>query len=267
MLSCRVSLGLSAARRLRSTRAPAAVVSRQLSSPSVHKVKQEASEFNELRERSLLRYVIAESTEGDPESVTAAMDTFWDTYFNGEGSAEWQLRGSALDQAITTKAPSTAMEIGTYCGYTSVRMGRLLPPGGRLISVEIDPLYAAIATKVVEHAGLSDRVSVIIGSVEDRLPSIRQKFSLSSPLDAVLLDHEVASYLPDLRRLEAAGLISKGTSVLCDWSLYPGSDDTAQAPRDGEEFMKYLAETGGPTLRHTLRDKEVFTVSSWSGVV
>jgi predicted O-methyltransferase YrrM len=94
------------------------------------------------------------------------------------------------------------------------------------------------------------------------------RFSLSSPLDAVLLDHEVASYLPDLRRLETAGLISNGTSVLCDWSLYPGSDDAEQAPRAGEEFMKYMAETGGgSTARHSLRNKDVFTVSSWQGVI
>ncbi len=225
------------------------------------------SDFHELRERSLLQYVIAESTEGDPESVTAAMDTFWDTYFNGEGTAEWQLRVQALDQAIGAKSPHTAMEIGTYCGYTAVRMGRLVPPGGKLISVEMDPLYAAIATKVVEHAGLRDRVFVEIGTVKDRLAAIQNKYGLSGPLDAVLLDHEVSSYLPDLQRLEAEGLITKGTVVLCDWSLYPGSEEREQAPTDGKDFMTYLAQAGGPTATHTLTGKEVFTVSSWTGVI
>ena len=37
------------------------------------------NDFNELRERSLLRHVIATSKEGDPDSVTAAMDQFWNT--------------------------------------------------------------------------------------------------------------------------------------------------------------------------------------------
>jgi len=225
------------------------------------------SDFHELRERSLLQYVIAESTEGDADSVTAAMDTFWDTYFNGEGTAEWQLRVTALDQAISAKKPQTAMEIGTYCGYTAVRMGRLIPAGGRLISLEMDPLYAAIASKIVEQAGLSDRVSVEIGTIKGRLPAIQSKYGLDGPLDAVLLDHEVSSYLPDLQRLEAEGLITKGTAVLCDWSLYPGSEGTVQAPTDGKEFMDYLAQVGGATARHTLRDKEVFTVSSWTGVI
>ena len=108
----------------------------------------QGDDFNEMRERALLRHVISTSTEGDPDSVTAAMDAFWHTYFNGEATAEWQLRGSALDSAIKQRQPTVAMEIGAYCGYTSVRLGRLIPKGGKLISIEIDPLYAAIATKV-----------------------------------------------------------------------------------------------------------------------
>ena len=230
---------------------------------SPHRIKQEAGEFNELRERSLLRHVIATATEGNPASVTAAMDTFWDTYFNGEGTTEWKLRSSALDTAVSAKAPTQAMEIGAYCGYTAVRMGQYIPAGGRLISLEIDPLYAAIATKVVEFAGLSDRVVVEIGSLQDRLPAMKRKFNLSGSLDAVLLDHDVNCYLSDLKLLQGEGLVTKGTVVLCDWSLYPGSD-APTAPTDGAEFMKYLTESGGgPTARHTLRDKEVFTVSSW----
>ena len=186
-------------------------------STQTKKTIQSDSGFNELRERSLLRHVITTAEEGDAEAVTAAMDAFWDTYFNGEGTSEWQFRGAALDSAIRTKQPTVAMEIGAYCGYTAVRMGRLMAPGSKLISIEIDPLFAAIATKVVEHAGLADRVSVEIGSVKDRLPAIHKKFNLSGPLDALLLDHDVGSYLPDLQLLEEHGHLSKGTVVLCDW--------------------------------------------------
>ena len=116
---------------------------------------------------------------------------------------------------------------------------------------------------MVEFAGLSDRVSVEIGSVVDRLPSIHRKYALSGPLDAVLLDHDASNYLADLQLLEKSGHISKGTVVLCDWSLYPGSDGAAQAPTTGEEFMDYLSEIGvNQSTRHSIRDKEIFTVSA-----
>ena len=248
--------------------------SRNLSTSDVMRPPAASASFNELRERSLLRYVIANSTEGSPESVIEAMDTFWDTYFNGSGTEEWRLRGDALDEAIRTTSPSRSMELGTYCGYTAVRIGRLLPPGARLISVEIEPLFAAIASTVVEHAGLRDTVSVEIGSVEERLPAIHRKHG-TEPLDALLLDHAVSEFLPDLRLLEQSGMIQKSTKVLCDWNLYPGSEQDEQAPRHGQEFMQYLmtrkaSSSGGKelrTVRHSLRDKEVFSVSSWTGVV
>ena len=36
-----------------------------------------------------------------------------------------------------------------------------------------------------------------------------------------------------------------------------------QAPKEGEEFMTYLKERAGGTVKHSLRDKEIFSVSSW----
>ena len=99
------------------------------------------------------------------------------------------------------------MELGTYCGYSAVRIGRLLPPGGKLVSVEVDPLYAAIATKarglsrsaprlatapltsagppharqVVEHAGLGDSVKIEIGDLAEKFDAIAKKYSLGPP--------------------------------------------------------------------------------------
>lgn len=48
-------------------------------------------------------------------------------------------KGLILDAAIQniTDGPKWALEIGTYCGYSAVRIGRLLPEGGKLISIEI----------------------------------------------------------------------------------------------------------------------------------
>lgn len=193
-----------------------------------------------------------------------AMDEFWSTYFNGEGTAEWKLRGGALDQAIRSKSPTSAMEIGAYCGYTAVRIGRLMPEDGKLVSIEIDPLFAAIATKVVEHAGLSHKVSVEIGSLAERLPALQRKGKLQGTLGAVLLDHETSHYLPDLQILEREKLVGDDTIILCDWSLYPGSDTSEQAPVERSAFMSYLKGRGDAiTVNHSLRDKDVFTVSSW----
>jgi len=230
-------------------------------------VHRGAADFHELRERSLLRYTLKASTEGDATSVMEAMDDFWQEYYKGQSTTEWKLRGAALDDAIKKASPHAAMELGTYCGYSALRIGRLLPPGGKLVSVEVDPLYAAIATKVVEHAGLGEIVKIEIGDISERFEAIQKKYSLGS-LDALLMDHGTSNYLGDLRFLEGKGMIKEDTAVLCDWSLYPGSENDPQAPSKHEEFMKHMEASGrAATARQTMHNKEVFSASTWSGAV
>ena len=57
-------------------------------------------------------------------------------------------------------------------------------------------------------------------------------------------------------------------AVLCDWTLYPGSEEDAQAPSKHEEFMAYMENSGRAAMsRQTLRNKDVFSVSQWMGAV
>ena len=101
----------------------------------------QTGDFDELRERSLLRARDWLIDRGDPEPVLASMDTFWDI-LQWRGTAEWQLRSGALDSA----AHRSVTALDWFTG-DCVRMGRLMAPGSKLVSVELDPLYV-IATKV-----------------------------------------------------------------------------------------------------------------------
>lgn len=66
--------------------------------------------------------------------------------------------GPILDSVVSEVNPSTALELGTYCGYSTVRIARLLSPGSKLITVEFNPAYAAIARQIIAHAGLQNKV-------------------------------------------------------------------------------------------------------------
>ena len=70
-------------------------------------------------------------------------------------------KGVILDNAFRECKPTTALELGAYCGYSAVRMGRLLHAGhGRLVSLEVDPEYVNLSTEFVKMSGLEDRVEV-----------------------------------------------------------------------------------------------------------
>ncbi len=66
--------------------------------------------------------------------------------------------GLILDSVLTEVNPSTALELGTYCGYSTVRIARLLSPGSKLITLEFNPAFAAVARQIIAYAGLQDKV-------------------------------------------------------------------------------------------------------------
>src|SRR5579872_6231133 len=41
--------------------------------------------------------------------------------------------------------PKKILELGTFVGYSTIWLARALQPGGRLVSLEYDPLHADIA--------------------------------------------------------------------------------------------------------------------------
>ncbi|ONI45410.1 hypothetical protein AN641_04240 [Candidatus Epulonipiscioides gigas] len=63
-----------------------------------------------------------------------------------------------MDLVVMETSPSTVLELGTYCGYSTVRIARLLLPATKLITVEMNPEHAHVARQVIQYAGLQDKV-------------------------------------------------------------------------------------------------------------
>lgn len=66
--------------------------------------------------------------------------------------------GEILDAVVLETRPRYVLELGTYCGYSTLRIARLLPPGARLITIEMNPHYAQVARELFQHAGLDAQV-------------------------------------------------------------------------------------------------------------
>lgn len=85
--------------------------------------------------------------------------------------------GQILDAVVREQRPSVLLELGAYCGYSAVRMARLLEPGARLLTIELNPDYAAITQQMLDFAGLQDRVCCCprVINVDTETPGVRCK--------------------------------------------------------------------------------------------
>ncbi|XP_036389033.1 catechol O-methyltransferase A [Megalops cyprinoides] len=197
------------------------------------------------RPKRLLRAVQKNATRGDPLSVISAIDHFC-------RHSEWAMnvgdeKGSILDSVVSELNPNTSLELGTYCGYSTVRIARLLPPGARLITLEFNPDYAAVARQVISWAGVQDKVELVEGPSGDLIPQMKERFGVET-FDFVFLDHWKDRYLPDTNLLEECGLLRKGAVLLADNVICPGTPEylayIRNSPRyESRYFQSHLEYT------------------------
>ena len=71
------------------------------------------------------------------------------------------------------------LEIGAASGYSAIWIGMgLRQTGGRLVTIEYDPVRAKEAAANVQRAGLSDIVQVIAGDAFKEVPKVPGQFDL-----------------------------------------------------------------------------------------
>ncbi len=103
-------------------------------------------------------------------------------------------QGKLLNLVARIRGTQRILEIGTLGGYSTIWLARALPPGGRLITLEIDPKRAEVARSNVANAGLAERVDIRVGPAIETLPKIAAE--KSGPFDLVFIDADKPS-IPD----------------------------------------------------------------------
>lgn len=182
-------------------------------------------QFGDGREEAVRTRVLTRAQAGDPEAVLAVMDDFARNRAMLVNVGDE--KGLILDAAVSKAQPRLVLELGTYCGYSAVRMARALPRDGRVVSIEFSAANADVARAIIAHAGLADRVSVVVGTIGDGGTTVQKLVSeyefTPGSVDFVFLDHAKHAYLPDLETIKAAGWLHPGTVVVADNVKVPGA--------------------------------------------
>ncbi|RAR41373.1 O-methyltransferase [Paenibacillus sp. MDMC362] len=95
-------------------------------------------------------------------------------------------QGKLLNLIVQIKGAKRILEIGTLGGYSTIWMARAIGDGGRLISLELDPHHAEVATSNIALAGLEDRVEIRIGDAVLLLEELAKE--KVEPFDLIFID-------------------------------------------------------------------------------
>ncbi len=169
------------------------------------------------REEACAAYVEANARRGDVDDVLATIDTFATekSMLVNVGDE----KGELLDAAVRRANPKRVLELGTYCGYSALRIARAAPDA-EVFSVELSSGNAEVAQRIWAHAGVDDRITCVVGTLGDggqTLDALSNGHGFGAgSVDLLFIDHEKSVYLSDLQTILDRGWLHKGAVAVAD---------------------------------------------------
>lgn len=203
-------------------------------------------ESHDGRETTLLRYIYAhpdlDKIRNSPADICRVMDEFAakENFLINIGSD----KADKVGQIIEDEKPTVLVEFGGYVGYSAIffadamRRAAESADGLRLWSLEFDPLIASIAMNLIDLAGLSDIVKVVVGPAADSLERLKKEGKVGD-VDFVFLDHCEELYVQDLKICVVLGLLKSGSLVVADNVVRPGAPAYREYVRQNEKFESW----------------------------
>ena len=187
------------------------------------------------REAACAAHVETTAPPGDLDSALAAIDTFARDQAMLVNIGDE--KGELLDAAVRRATPAVVLELGTYCGYSALRIARAAPTA-RVYSVEFSPANAEVARRIWTHAGVDDRITCVVGTIGDggrTLDALSHDHGFGDgAVDLLFIDHDKNAYLSDLRSIIARGWLHPGSIVVADNVRVPGAPGYRRFLREQE---------------------------------
>ncbi|KAL4734573.1 hypothetical protein BDV11DRAFT_209290 [Aspergillus similis] len=245
----------------------ASSVASEFDPSKAYAAQEKTSFFDDGREIELLHFVYShpklDSIRGSPERVLDAIDEYARTrkYLMNVGED----KGRIVCDLIAEVKPKTMVELGGYVGYSSILFGAAVrvAGGSRYYSLEMNAEFAAVIMALVDLAGLSDVVKVIIGPSDVSIARLYASGALTH-IDLLFLDHYKPAYTTDLKLCEELKLVTPGSVLAADNLIKPGNPPYLEyVRRSVDEKRRHLGEwtNGGGLPGKTVdqyRDKTGF---------
>jgi caffeoyl-CoA O-methyltransferase len=189
----------------------------------------------------ILQYCAAHTSKDSPECAALADETRRTTQRSRMLIGE--VAGTFLSLLARSTGARRALEIGTFTGYSALKLAEGMREDGEVITCDIDPASTAIARRHWASSPHGGKITLLLG------PALETIESLAGPFDIVLIDADKENYVDywetTLPKVRSGGL------VLADNVLWSGR---VLDPRDKDDAA--LAEFN----RHVVRDPRVEVV-------
>jgi predicted O-methyltransferase YrrM len=154
-------------------------------------------------------------------------------------------QGKLLQLLAQIVGARSILEIGTLGGYSTIWLARALAPGGRLITLEVDPKHAEVATLNFLRAGLKDVIEVRVGDALKTLPKLSAE--RRGPFDLIFIDADkqhIPEYFEWALKLSRAGTLVIVDNVVRDGAVID-ADSTDPSIQGVRRFVELLSAKSG----------------------
>ncbi|GAA0509479.1 O-methyltransferase [Saccharopolyspora subtropica] len=159
------------------------------------------------------------------------------------------LQGKLLHLLARSVQARRVLEVGTLAGYSTIWLGRALPPDGRLVTLESEPKHAEVARANLARAGLDGIAEVRVGPALETLPQLTEE-----TFDLVFIDADKPN-IPDYFRW-ALVLTRPGGLVIVDNVVRDGAvadehstDPAVQGVRRFHELLASEPRAAATTIQ------------------
>ncbi len=184
------------------------------------------------------RYVVEHTSPEPPYLLALAAETRASTAL--PEMMVGPVEGRFLTMLVHLLGARRVLEIGTFTGYSALCLAEALPPGGRIITCEIDEHHAEIARRHIAASPYADLIEVRLGPALDTLAKLGEEGREDGgPFDLVFIDADKPNYSNYLDAVLEHSLLADRGVVVADNVLWGGEvlDPTAS----GEEVTAVRA--------------------------
>ena len=133
--------------------------------------------------------------------------------------------GNILKSFIQLSNAKNILEVGTFTGYSALKMAEAIPKNGAIHTCEIMDRHVEVAQKFINKSKYKDLITIYHGNANETLEQLQSEF-----YDFAFIDADKSGYLDYYKKCMV--LVKSGGIIILDnmlWSghvLNPQDDDT-----------------------------------------